>query len=174
MKKAITITLVSAMIMSLTACSAPSDSTADTAVSDAQMSDSAIGEALQPASPWTEYSSLEDMQNAVDFPLNFPESANGLPVSFMQEMKTVAEARYSDGTSEIMLRKGAGTDDISGDYTEYAETSTLDVNGVSITAKGENGKIMLAVWNDGEYSYAVSADGLIPETVKEIAAALMQ
>lgn len=123
------------------------------------------GASLAPPSPWNEHETLDELKAAVDFPVSFPESIDEMSISFMQEMGSIAEARYGDG--RITLRKGTGTDDISGIYIEYPEVTTLDGN---ITAKGEDGLIMLAVWTDGEYSYAISSDGISAEKVLEIAA----
>ena len=54
------------------------------------------------------------------------------------------------------VRKGIGTEDVSGDYVNYPEIK--NVNGKSVTMKGQEEKVVLAIWNDGEYSYAVSVE----------------
>ena len=41
---------------------------------------------------------------------------------------------------------------------EYAETETVDAGGVSVTMKGENGLVKLAVWTNGDYSYVLSVE----------------
>ena len=58
---------------------------------------------------------------------------------------------------QIMLRKGLGTEDISGDYNCYPQTSTEELNGCAVTLNGENNKIMTAVWSQDGYTYAVRA-----------------
>ena len=62
-----------------------------------------------------------------------------------------------DSWEAYRIRKGAGTDDVSGDYNDYAETSQEEVDGKTVTLKGEGGKVMLATWTDGGYSYSISA-----------------
>ena len=47
---------------------------------------------------------------------------------------------------------------------EYAETETVDAGGVSVTMKGENGLVKLAVWTNGDYSYALSVENAISQS----------
>ena len=66
---------------------------------------------------------------------------------------------YNQGEQEgARVRKGIGTEDVSGDYVNYPEIKTENVNGKSVTMKGKEEKVVLAIWNDGEYSYAVSVE----------------
>lgn len=60
---------------------------------------------------------------------------------------------YGDGENEVCVRKEAGAGDISGDYNQYAQVKTE--NGV--TLKGENGLVMVAIWERGGYTYAVTS-----------------
>lgn len=48
-----------------------------------------------------------------------------------------------------------GTEDISGDFTTYSDVNTEEVNGHSVVMKGNNGKVMVATWTDGNYTHAV-------------------
>jgi len=67
----------------------------------------------------------------------------------------------ADGERAAYIRKAPGTDDISGDYNDYAEIETLDVNSRSVTMKGNDGLVNLALWTDGGYSYALNvSEGL--------------
>ena len=47
---------------------------------------------------------------------------------------------------------------------EYAETETVDAGGVSVTMKGENGLVKLAIWTNGDYSYALSVENAIGQS----------
>ena len=96
-----------------------------------------------------------------------------MPVSYIQAMNSLGEVDYSDGENTLSIRKGTSTEDISGDYNSYSEEGTLTVGENTLTIKGKDGKISLAVWNDGTYSYAISGSGLTSEQVSEIAEAIM-
>ena len=164
MKKVIPAALAAALLLCCTGCSSNEKPLNDTQIQ--QTGNRAAGEnaVVLPPSPWHEHKTLDELKKAVNFPVSFPESIEGMPITFLQEMGNNAEVRYNDG--KITLRKGTGTDDISGDYNEYPEVKTLDG---SITAKGEDDLIKLAVWTDGEYSYAICSEGISEERVLEIA-----
>lgn len=62
-----------------------------------------------------------------------------------------------DSWEAYRVRKGQGAGDVSGDYDDYAEVSEEHLGDVTMTLKGEGGKVMLATWTDGGYSYSISA-----------------
>lgn len=69
----------------------------------------------------------------------------------------------ADGSS-VSIRKAEGSGDISGDYSEYAETGTLDAAGTQVTVKGDGSGISLALWSADGYTYAIGAhDGGLTE-----------
>ena len=69
------------------------------------------------------------------------------------------EIIYASGEDETArIRKAPGANDVSGNYNEYAETETVDVDGGSVTMKGEDGFVKLAVWTNGDYSYVLSVE----------------
>ena len=69
---------------------------------------------------------------------------------------SLAEIRYFGGTENLCYRKSQSTEDNSGDYNAYAQIETLEIAGVTVTLKGENGAFSLAVWTDGQYAYSIS------------------
>ena len=73
-------------------------------------------------------------------------------------MDGIVELRYSNGSNEIRVRKGKGTDDISGDYNTYDVTEEQTIDGHTVLCKGNDGLIYTATWTDGTYSYAVMCD----------------
>ena len=58
----------------------------------------------------------------------------------------------------LYFRKGAGGDDISGDYNTYDVTEEQTIDGHTVLCKGKDGLIYTATWTDGTYSYAVMCD----------------
>lgn len=166
MKKIISAALAAALLLCCAGCSSNEKPIDNKQTQQADNSDENYeNEFVQPASPWHEHKTLDELKNAVDYPISFPESIDGMSITFLQEMEKLAEARYGD--NKITLRKGTGTDDISGDHNKYPDEKTLDGN---ITVKGEGGLIKLAVWTDGEYNYAICSEGISEEKVLEIAA----
>ena len=67
---------------------------------------------------------------------------------------------YLDGEDNRVLtvRKGTGEEDISGDYNEYPQEDVTELEGLSVTVRGDGERIFLALWQEGGYSYAVSFD----------------
>ena len=164
-----------AVILSLTACSKKAaDVTIGASTADSDGSDAVVGgENVQIPNPWTDHETAADMEAAAGFAFSAPDAANGLAATAYRSMSGLAEVDYGEGDNEITLRKGEGESDVSGVYTTYAEEKQLDVNGVSVTASGENGAYMLATWTDGGYSYSVySAGGLTEQALTEIIGAM--
>lgn len=62
---------------------------------------------------------------------------------------------------DLVIRKAAGTEDISGDYNEYPEIYNVTVNEREVTMKGTDGKVNVAVWNTDGYSYAITASDAV-------------
>ena len=81
--------------------------------------------------------------------------------------------RYSNGINEIRVRKGKGTDDISGDYNVYKNVSEKKIGENTVTLKGSGDGVNSAVWTDGTYSYSIYSENeltykLVESIVAEI------
>lgn len=112
---------------------------------------------VETISPFTEVSSLEELEDTVGFKV---EELTELPFPVTERVymafgSDMAEIRYCGETETAVLRKAVGIEDPSGDYTQYAEEWALDVNGTSVTLKGENGQYVLALWQEGDYAWSV-------------------
>lgn len=106
---------------------------------------------------FTEVSTLAELEDTVGFAI---EELTELPFPVTDTVYTafgreMAEIRYCGETETAVLRKAVGVDDPSGDYTQYAEELVLEVNGTSVTLKGENGRYVLALWQEGDYAWSV-------------------
>ena len=130
---------------------------------------------VQIPSPFIDCSSLTEAGRVAGFAMRAPESVGAYDrVSISAIDGELIDVLYESGDDTIHVRKGAGTEDISGDYNRYAEVSTLRADGAEITLKGEAGKVCLAVWTSGEYTYSVSAScgmsrGEMAALIREIA-----
>ena len=70
-------------------------------------------------------------------------------------MEKMAEAIYSDGTQELLIRKGLGEEDVSGDYGSYPETRTIRVEDMNVQCSGTGETIQLARWSRDGSSFSL-------------------
>lgn len=112
---------------------------------------------VETISPFMAVSSLTELEDAVGFQV---EELTELPFEAADTVYTViggkiAEIQYCGETETAVLRKAAGTEDPSGDYTQYAEELALDLRGTAVTLKGEGGQYVLALWQEGDYAWSL-------------------
>ena len=86
----------------------------------------------------------------------------GLPFAVAQTEYTsywgeLAEIQYFGENETLRYRKSLGTDDNSGDYSQYAQETPLPLFGCVVTLKGSAGGYTLAVWTDGTYAYSINS-----------------
>ena len=66
---------------------------------------------------------------------------------------------FNDTDNEgLRIRKAKGTDDISGDYNEYKNVETVKIGDYDVTEKSDGGNILVVIWTDGTFSYAIDTD----------------
>ena len=101
--------------------------------------------------------SLED----APFEHVFPEKMDGLFLVGETYDGEIYEARYSDGENEGFIRKSVGSGDNSGVTNSFPEKSEHDIDGVTVTFRGRNGKVNLATWENSNiiYSIGIRVDG---------------
>lgn len=115
-------------------------------------------DAVQIPNPFTSRAGLADAAKAAGFELAVPEKVNGSPRRDIQTIDgEMIQVFYGDEDDEVCIRKAPGGEDISGDYNSYAQVTAVDVDGTSVTMKGENSLIRLALWTSGGYTYSISA-----------------
>lgn len=107
---------------------------------------------IEDASSLAELSRLVGFEVDTGFTLPFtPEET-----AYCSYWNELAQIQYSGGGQTATYRQSAGTQDNSGDYTNYTAAVSLSCGGLSVTLKGEDGAYTLAVWTDGTYSYSLS------------------
>lgn len=118
------------------------------------------GETVQIPNPFADYATLEEAEKAAGFSLTAPETVDGYSERLIQVMSgSMIQIIFRDAEeNRLFIRKEAGSEDISGDYNNYSEINTISVDGCEVTMKGENGLVSVAIWTDGAYTYAVTAD----------------
>ena len=104
-----------------------------------------------------EYLTLEELNKNIDFEMNdIPSlSAASSQTSYIVYDDNLAEIAYLTDEGYVYYRKSIGTEDNSGDYNDYAITESVEMNGMSVTLKG-NELYNCAVWNDGKFSYSLN------------------
>lgn len=137
--KMIALGLSAVMALSLAACGNANDSK------------------LQPPNPFAEYETLADMEKEVGFDFSVPSRIDGFDECEYRADKddSMAEVIFKNGDEEIRFRKAAGDEDVSGNYTKFSEQERVDVDGATVTMKGENGAVNLATWSADGYAYSI-------------------
>lgn len=125
---------------------------------EADSSDAAMG--MQIANPWSDFDSLEEAKADAGVEITLPESYLGFDHRIYRSMHgEMLEIIYQDaeGQEGFRIRKSRGSEDISGDYTSYAQEKTLTSGGRSVTIRGNGDTISVATWSNHSLnlSYAI-------------------
>lgn len=157
--------------VSLAACGKASEETASTEATGSEEA----AESSQIANPFIDCESAYEAAQIAGFDVTFPESVPGYSERAYQAIEgEMAQCFYSEGDDQVLIRKGVGTDDISGDYNEYSSTQTATVGDVSVTEKGDGTLVYVATWTKDGYSFAIDADkGLEPSAIEGLVPATM-
>lgn len=114
---------------------------------------------VQIPNPFVDYETLEDAAAAAGFGLIAPDTLDGYPRRTVQTMGSeMIQVFYENDSHAVLVRKAAGDGDISGDYNTYSQNGTMDVDGLTVSVRGNGSLIMVAAWSDGGYTYAVDSD----------------
>ena len=158
-----------------TAASAAETEVAATAASAAETeiaatAASAAEEITGLANPWSDVESAEEAAKGagIDSFVIAEDPGIDLGKNFERTyrcMDGIAEARLEYPASALTVRKGNSTyaeeGDISGDYTEYANTWTEDVNGIEVTCFGNReGDASKSSWTVDDMYFSIVAEGL--------------
>lgn len=109
--------------------------------------------------PFVVYQTLAEAEKASGFTFKVPEQIDGYKQAEISVMSgEMQQVIYEKGEAQMTLRKMAGTDDISGVYTEYAKKDQVTISGHQTELRGDGTLVYVAVWNNGGYTYAVYAD----------------
>lgn len=89
---------------------------------------------------------------------DFPFEVNS--TEYTSYFDEIAQITYRGTDNEIIYRQSARGEetDNSGDYNEYSDVITTDLDGLSLILKGENGNYVLAIWYDNDFCYSVRTE----------------
>lgn len=115
------------------------------------------------------FDSYEELFESVEYEMKAPTvfSTKDNEISYFLLNQTFVEITYSSDQNIINYRMDKGIMDISGDYNVYTEISEISIDEWSVECRGDQDGYRLAVWNDGDYSYAISSER--PISIIEIA-----
>lgn len=81
----------------------------------------------------------------------------------------LAEILYMGDDDQLCYRVSKGSEDNSGDYTEYSSVYVQKINGISMTLKGEGGVIHCVLFEQNGCSYSLSSEqGLTQRQIETI------
>lgn len=124
-------------------------------------------ENVQIPDPFEGFSTLEQAVKAAGFEMSVPDAPKGYETAIyrVNTGTQMLEVIYSDKDLEnedaveaYRIRKAIGSDDISGDYNDYSEKTEVSVSGNQVSLKGNDGKVFVATWTSGEFTYAIDID----------------
>ena len=121
--------------------------------------------------PWTDCGTLEEAEEKSGFSMEVPETIGEYSKTLIQNMdQEIIQVFYEkNGTDDsILIRKGTGSDDISGDYNKYTEIKETQIGDVQVTEKGNDGTVSLATWTTEDYSYSISVPGMSEDEIAVI------
>jgi hypothetical protein len=122
------------------------------------------GDTAQIPNPFIDCATIEDAQKLAGFNMTVPDlMPEGYSKTAIRAVKNKEiEIIYLNGDSEIRIRKAIGSaigiEDISGDYTAYKEVNKVEIGSVNVTMKGDNGKVNVSTWNEGEYVFSLTVN----------------
>lgn len=137
----------------------------------AQSEEADSSDFVQSGNPYAEYDTLEEAENTIGFEISVPDSYGGYTEPYYAVIEgKILEVQYYNGDDRgMIIMKSRGSEDISGDFNEYNTVTETEVNGNTVTIKGNGDEFSLALWVSGDYSYSVSvSSGISENALKEI------
>ncbi len=167
----------------LTACGgkqaespAESQTTASAEITQAAASTAvSTEESVQAANPWIDVRDLKEALKETGVELKAPEEIGDFHLSHIQAIQDggIVQVFYgslADQTeTQALLRKAKSMEDISGDNTVYPEDRRVSDSEGEVRLRGQDGRVYLATWQRGDYSYSLSlAQGMEEAKVMEV------
>lgn len=124
-------------------------------------------DSTQMPNSFTEYKTIDEAKKAVGFkavtPASLPEGYKFDSVSVMGS--DFLQVFYKNEDKEILYRVAVGNEDISGDYNTYKKTESLKAGEYTVTVRRSE-ESSSVIWTDGDFTYAIEANGSLSD--KEI------
>lgn len=159
-KKLIALSMSAALALSLCACSKTAPVSPAPSAQETQNAEIIGSDNVQIPNPWADCDTAADAAALAGFDFTVPEELfDGASNKTIQAAQgEMIQVIYSDANGDEIgrVRKGAGSEDVSGDYNDYAENETADVGGVSVRLRGTDGNVFVMTWTSGNFAYSVT------------------
>ena len=109
----------------------------------------------------SDMNSLQELSKNVGFDMkDIPVLFNAATDVQYTAIDDLAQIVYTTADNEVTWRKAPGSDDISGDYNVYATIVEKEIDGITVTIKGNEDesntdKFFNATWTKDGYSYSL-------------------
>ena len=162
MKKIMIITLALAMSLSITACNQKNNE-------NKEVNSSTTVGGVQIANPFVECETLEAAAEIAGFTIE-ASAPDWVEKTVIRAIKdNMIEIIYKNSDKEIRVRKGSSEEDISGLYENFEVEENISIDDKTITIKGSENAVKVAIWEKDKYSFAVVAkDGIEREEMENI------
>lgn len=121
--------------------------------------------------PFVKVNSLEEAFPGAGFEMEAPEEIEGFQgrrVSYIQG--TLIQAVYGEEGSRLLIRKGMGEEDISGDYNVYEKAGEMEAGGRKVRVRANADGIHTVTWTDRGYAYSIFSSSPMTEAMLEMLA----
>lgn len=118
-------------------------------------------ESVQIPNPFIPCATLQAAADIAGFSLDAPDAYGAYDHTTIQAIEgEMIEVIYEDAseTEGLRIRKGVGTDPISGDYNRYDSEETQTIAGVSVSIRKNGDLIFVAEWTDGGYAHSITSE----------------
>ena len=168
-RKMMTAVMALTMMMTAGACTDRGDVQVDTSRMT-EVTEQATEDTVGIPNPFLTCETMEEAAGLAGFSMTVPGEVPGYEKSEIQVIEgELFQVFYVCGDEQVLIRKAAGSDDITGDYNEYSETDTAEANGSTVTLRGEDGAVKAASWQKDGYTYAIDAtEGLSVEKILKL------
>ena len=111
-----------------------------------------------------EYDTIRALSEAAGFPVEeVPALRDAAGKSYLLIGGELAEISYSVSGNRYYYRVSPGSGDNSGNYNDYPTVETAELEGVSVTFKGEGGACRLALWEANGFACSLACDQGVPQ-----------
>lgn len=112
--------------------------------------------AVERPNPIQEFVSVSAARSALSFPAQAPSTPDGYELTGINTIGgTALQLVYTKGEHSITYRTAQGSEDISGDFNQYASAGTHTVGDLTINTKGEGEAISLATWTQDGMAFSL-------------------
>lgn len=114
-------------------------------------------ESVQIPNPFIPCATLQAAVDIAGFSLDAPAYDHTTIQAIEGEM---IEVIYEDAseTEGLRIRKGVGTDSISGDYNRYDSEEIQTIAGISVSIRKNGDLIFVAEWTDDGYAHSITSE----------------